>query len=390
MKKLSFYRPAIAGFLAMLTMSLHSTGLGFLVAPVSDALGVGRGSLTLYMSLMTLANAFSSPIMGKLAGKKGVRPLLVFSGIWACLAFWGFSFSRQLWMFYLISILAGPGMSGCLMLSANVLLQKSYDAKTSAGLLGIVMAGSGVGGVLVSMAFPALLEATNWQTGYRALGLCWLVLCALSLLIMGKETAPVVTDEPAAAVASKGKAAGGKRSPLLLLLIVEMVFLAAACAINQNLPSVLNGLKFDTAQQSVMMSVVTAVLAIGKIAQGVLYQKTGARVGGGITIAIFALGLVLLSTRETAMFALPFCAIGLGVYTTLMPIVTRRVVGAEQFAATWGILQAIASVSIAVAIPLWGLVFDTCGSYAPVLIAHAVLLAISLAANFLLTRPVKD
>ena len=178
--------------------------------------------------------------------------------------------------------------------------------------------------------------------------------------------------------------------PLLLLLIAEMVFLAAACAINQNLPSVLNGLKFDTAQQSVMMSVVTAVLAIGKIAQGVLYQKTGARVGGGITIAIFALGLVLLSTRETAMFALPFCAIGLGVYTTLMPIVTRRVVGAEQFAATWGILQAIASVSIAVAIPLWGLVFDICGSYAPVLIAHAVLLAISLAANFLLTRPVKD
>ena len=47
-------------------------------------------------------------------------------------------------------------------------------------------------------------------------------------------------------------------------------------------------------------------------------------------------------------------------------------------------------MSIAVAIPLWGLVFDICGSYAPVLIAHAVLLAISLAANFLLTRPVKD
>lgn len=384
MKKLSFYRPAIAGFLAMVAMSLHSTGLGFFVTPVSEALGVGRGSLTLYMSLMTLANAFSSPFMGKLAGKKGVRPLLIFSGVWACLALWAFSFSQQLWMFYAIAVLAGPGMSGCVMLCANVLVQKSYDAETSAGLLGLVMAGSGAGGVLVSMILPGLLENVGWQMGYRILGCCWLSLCAAAVLVMGKEAPPVVVRMPA------DKAAAPKtnpmRSPAVLLLMAEMVFLAAACAINQNLPSVLNGLQFDTAQQSVMMSVVTAVLALGKIAQGTLYQKVGPRIGGSVTVVIFALGLLLLTSAGTANLALPLVAIGLGVYTTLMPVVTRRVVGTEQFAGVWGTLQAIASISIAVALPLWGMVYDACGSYAPVLIVHAALLAVSFAANLALTR----
>ena len=387
MKKFSFYRPAIAGFLAMVAMSLHSTGLGFLVTPVSEALGVGRGSLTLYMSLLTLSNAFSSPFMGKLAGTKGVRPLLLFSGVWACAALWGFSFSHQLWMFYAIAVLAGPGMSGCVMLCANVLLQKSYDARTSAGLLGIVMAGSGVGGVLVSMVLPRFLEATSWQTGFRALGVCWLALCLLSIVIMGKEAAPVVIKMP------EDKSAAAKANPakglLFYLLLAEMIFLAAACAINQNLPSVLNGLQFTTAEQSMMMSIVTAVLAAGKIGQGLLYQNAGARIGGSVTIAIYAIGLLLLTTRGTAMASLPFCAIGLGVYTTLMPIVTRKVVGTEQFASVWGILQSAASISMAIAMPLWGMVFDACGSYAPVLIVHAALLGISFAANWLLTRPVK-
>lgn len=384
MKKLSFYRPAIAGFLAMVAMSLHSTGLGFFVTPVSEALGVGRGSLTLYMSLMTLANAFSSPFMGKLAGKKGVRPLLIFSGVWACLALWAFSFSQQLWMFYAIAVLAGPGMSGCVMLCANVLVQKSYDAETSAGLLGLVMAGSGAGGVLVSMILPGLLENVGWQMGYRILGCCWLALCAAAVLVMGKEAPPVVVRMPADTAAAPKT--NPMRSPAVLLLMAEMVFLAAACAINQNLPSVLNGLQFDTAQQSVMMSVVTAVLALGKIAQGTLYQKVGPRIGGSVTVVIFALGLLLLTSAGTANLALPLVAIGLGVYTTLMPVVTRRVVGTEQFAGVWGTLQAIASISIAVALPLWGMVYDACGSYAPVLIVHAALLAVSFAANLALTR----
>lgn len=50
-------RPALSAFLLMLVMSLMSTGLSFFVAPVCADLGFGRGSFTLYYSLIVAAGA---------------------------------------------------------------------------------------------------------------------------------------------------------------------------------------------------------------------------------------------------------------------------------------------------------------------------------------------
>lgn len=385
MKKLSYYRPAIAAFLAMMTMSLQSTGLSFFITPVSEALGVGRGSFTLYISLMTLANAFAAPFLGRFAGKKGVRPILIFSSVWATAGMWLFSFSTQLWMFYVIAIAVGAGMSGCVMLCANVILQKSYDARASAGLMGIVMAGSGVGGIILSQIVPRLLETLGWRMCYRILGTCWLVMCVLAVVIMGKEAPPLTTKKPVTG-APDAKSTGLMKDPRLYLLILEMVCLAAACAINQNLPSVLGSMGLDTAQVSTMMSLLTFALALGKILQGKLYQSAGNRVGGSITIALFAVGMLMLPQQALLYPAVICSAIGLGVYTTLMPLVTRATVGNENFAAVWGILQASASISLAIATPLWGTVYDLRGSYALVLAANAVLLAVGFGANWVLTR----
>lgn len=48
-------RPAFSAFLLMLTISLISTSLSFFVAPVCADLGFGRGSFTLYYSLIVAA-----------------------------------------------------------------------------------------------------------------------------------------------------------------------------------------------------------------------------------------------------------------------------------------------------------------------------------------------
>ena len=53
MEKLREYRPALAAFLLMMAMALTTTALSFFVGPVCEALGFGRGSFTVYYSLMT-------------------------------------------------------------------------------------------------------------------------------------------------------------------------------------------------------------------------------------------------------------------------------------------------------------------------------------------------
>ena len=55
------YRFAAAAFLLMMAMALTTTALSFFVAPVCAELGVGRGSFTVYYSLMTASGAMPHP-----------------------------------------------------------------------------------------------------------------------------------------------------------------------------------------------------------------------------------------------------------------------------------------------------------------------------------------
>ena len=61
--KMNQIRPALSAFLLMVTMSLLSTALSFFVSPVCADLGFGRGSFTLYYSLMVAAGAVSASFL---------------------------------------------------------------------------------------------------------------------------------------------------------------------------------------------------------------------------------------------------------------------------------------------------------------------------------------
>ena len=87
------FRPAASAFLLILTMSLISTGLSFFVVPVCAELGFGRGSFTLYYSLMVAAGAVSASFLGTYMNNRGV---VLVSGIWCGLGLLGLSFSSQL------------------------------------------------------------------------------------------------------------------------------------------------------------------------------------------------------------------------------------------------------------------------------------------------------
>ena len=124
MEKLREYRPALAAFLLMMAMSLTTTALSFFVGPVCNALGFGRGSFTVYYSLMTATGAFSIPILGQIINKRGVRGILAVSAFWVAAGLWAFSLSGALWVFYAAG--AGLGLFGtsCVSLCANVIVQQ--------------------------------------------------------------------------------------------------------------------------------------------------------------------------------------------------------------------------------------------------------------------------
>ena len=375
------YRPAFAAFLLMMAMALTTTALSFFVEPVCDALGLGRGTFTVYYSLMTASGALAIPVLGQIIQKWGVRIVVAVSAFWVSLGFLAFSVSGRLWMFYAVGACMGIFGTACVSLCASVIVQQNYSVSRASGILGIVMAGSGAGGMVVSLSLPGLLGALGWRWGYRVLAICWLVLGLSALALLGKGTRKAAAQQ---VTSGDGMTrAQALRSPRLYRLIVVSFLLSAACGIQQQLPAVLSGYGFPSTGVAVMMSFFTAALALGKIAQGFFYGKIGAVRGGLIVTGIFAASFLMLLLPAMALQGLAALAIGMGTATTLMPILTRLSFGNREYAAIWGILSAASNAGALVATPLFGLAYDLSGSYAgalsaavPALAGAAVLMAL--------------
>lgn len=372
-EKISAYRPAAAAFLIMMAMALTSSSLSFFLEPICASLNIGRGSFSLMFSLMSISGALLNPFIGQYAGKHGVRNILLAAGVWTAGGMFLLAMATKLWMLYAVGFAMGALSSTCMVLCANVIVQQSYFGSQASGILGGVMAGSGVGGMIFSIVIPNCMTLFGWQTAMRIMGVCWLVMLWTAAMLLGKQKMQSF---------GKGNGAVGLgmtreealKSPKLYLMMAVILIICACCGVQQQLPSMLSSYGLESGKVSLMISVMTAFLAIGKVAQGVLYGKVGIRIGGVAVMVVFALGLLAMLTPVLAWPGLIFLAVGMGVYSTLLPQVTRRIFGSREYASIWALIATAGSVGTFVANPLWGAIYDATGSYAIGLAGCAVLL----------------
>ena len=365
-------RPAFSAFLLMLAMSLMSTGISFFVAPVCEDLGFGRGSFTLYYSLILAAGAVSASFLGTWMNKHGARGVVILSALWCCAGFFGFSFSHSLWMFWLLGAAMGLFGSTCLYLAANVIVQQSYSSQGVSAVLGLVMAGSGIGGVIWSNLVPAVIEGFGWRMGYRMLGLLWLVLPLIAALLLGKQEMTGAFGNGRIITGGMSKKDALKSLKFYLATAVMCILSCASC-VSQQLPAMLESLGHSDI--NALISVMTAFVAVGTIAEGLICSKLGIQRTMLLILVLYACGFLLLAANRGVYLALICLAFGSGSIGTLMPIVVRTIFGGREYAAIWSIVISCSSIASFLATPLWGMVYDMFGTYFPALLVTPALLA---------------
>ena len=371
-------RPAAAACLLMLTMSLLSTGLSFFVAPVCEELGFGRGMFTLYYSLMVATGAVSISMLGAYMNQHGVRNIALISAVWCAVCLWGFSVSHSLWMFYVAGAVMGFFGTSCVYLCANLIVQQSYSSEGASTILGVVMAGSGIGGVLWSNITPWILEAFGWRNSYRILAVVWAALILVSVVILGKEQQGESIGNPKAISGGASKKEA-MRSVKFYLAVVVMCVLTICSCISQQLPSLLEGMGYSAGQVGLMLSVMTGSSAVGMVMEGMLCSRFGVkRILTGF-VAGYAVGYLMLCNANLTYPALVLMACGSGTISTLMPVLVRQIFGGRDYAAIWSVVITCSSVASFLSTPVWGMVYDMFGTYLPALLAMPVLLVISLA-----------
>ena len=383
-EKLSGYRPAIAAFLVMMAMAITSSCISFFLAPLCDHLQVGRGQVSLMFSLMTLTGSLTNPLLGKYAGKHGVRNILLVSGVWTGLGLGLLSFVNSLWLLYAVAFFLGAFATSCVALCGNVIVQQAYMGPQASSILGVVMAGSGVGGMIFSLVIPGIITSQGWQFAMIILAVLWFALLWAAAFTLG-NVKPMQAGSNGLVGLGMTQAEALK-SPKLYLQMVVIIVVTACCGIQQQIPSLLAYYGFETSRVSVMVSMLTAFLAVGKVAQGILYGKLGVKKGGYIMMTVFAAGFLALTSKALIYPGLILLAFGLGVYTTLLPQVARSTFGSREYASIWSLIATAGSVGSVIATPVWGLVYDVTGSYTLGLIVAPILLGLALVALVLNNR----
>ncbi len=378
-EKLRYYRPAMAAFLVIVAMALTSSTMSFFLEPICKSLQISRGSYSLIFSLMNVSGALMSPVLGQYAGKKGVRGILFVTGLWTGICMILLSFVTELWMLYAVALCLGMFGGSCVCLCGTFMVQQAYLGPEAAGILGAVMAGSGVGGIFFSVFIPEIIEAFGWRMGMRAVGISWMTLVWLGMLLLGRQTMVLPGNSSAAGLGMTR--AEALKSPTLYLQMLVIVIINGCCGIQQQLPSLLGGNGFSGGQVQIMVSATTAFLALGKFGQGLFYGKTGVKTGGFVTIALFAAGNLLMMSKILVWPALILLAVGMGICTTLLPQVARDVFGTREYASIWALISTVGCVGTIVGYPLWGVVYDLTGDYTWALTGAAVLLAGTLWAH---------
>lgn len=373
-EKIQAYRPAAAAFLTMMAMALTSSTISFFMDPICSALEINRGSFSLFFSLMSITGALMNPFLGQYVGKHGVRSVLLLGGVWTGGCLFLMSMVQNVWMLYAVALVMGVMSSTCVALCANVIVQQAYFGPQASGILGGVMAGSGVGGMIFSIVIPRCMDLLGWQGAMKIMGLSWLALLWLAALLLGKQKMQTMGTGNGAVGLGMTRAEALK-SPKLYLMMAVIIVICACCGVQQQLPSMLSAFGLESGTVSLMISVMTAFLAIGKVSQGILYGKVGVKIGGVAMMAVFALGMLAMLLPGLAWVGLLLLAFGLGVYTTLLPQITRRIFGSREYASIWSLIATAGSVGTFLANPLWGTIYDTTGSYALGLVGCAVLLA---------------
>lgn len=374
MKRISRLRPAVCAFVLMAGMSTTTSAISFLNEPVAQELGVGMGSFTLYYSMMVITGALSAPVVGQWLGKMGAGRLIVISALWGLVCMGLFSFSRALWLFYLTGLAMGMLGSTALNLTANVILQTYYTTAEAAAMIGVVMAGSGLGSIVYSALMPPLLGSFGWRWGYRILGLAWAGLLLLAFLILGKAV-PVSQEKGERAALDGMTRREALRSPILYLLLATVLILDLGFGFVQHFPVLLTQQGNTPSQAGRLIGVYSAVLTVGKILQGMLYSKFGVKKGSIPLYILYILGFLLLMHPPLGYPAFFCLGMGIGTLTTLVPVLAKTLFGQREYGEIYGIVSMAMAIGTFVATPCWGWLYDRTGSYQGGFPVMAVLLA---------------
>lgn len=362
------------------------------LAPVSQELDIGIGTLSIYFSIMSVVTILWLPYAGKLMDRVPIRMLALGAAALQALSFAAFGWLNHAFGWYLLSIPQAMGTTVLVSLLGPILIHRWFPHHTGL-VLGIQMAFVWLFAAVLQPVTSRLIETKGWRSAYVLIGLLtFFVVVTAALLLLrdrpaGEGPAGMGTAEVAHTEVNGDNIqipeAVAIRSASFVLLLIFMIAMTGAAVFTQHIPAYGGLMGYSLRQVGSAMSSASVGSAIGSIAIGLICDRIGGlkTCYGIICLWLLAvLGFLLSGTGFSLFVASAFLhGIASSSIAVIAPILTLIFYGTMDYEKIYAKVSMGAPLASILLVPAYGFIYDATGSYFAVL----VLLMILLCAAFL-------
>lgn len=360
--------------IALGVSSLYFYSLGIFIKPMAAEFGWSRGSASLGALIGTAGAAAMAIPMGRIVDRIGSVRVAIASLAMLAVGFvslgWG---TIDLKSFLLISALLSLTTAGSSPLSFTRLVVASFDCHRGLAL-GTVLAGTGVGAVLVPRLLTPFVAEYGWRAGYFGLGV--IVAASLAPLAWLLTRSNVSKIQASQAIPLRELVA----NPIARLLGC-MFFLAAVAILGTVVQFVpmLTDWGMTPARAGATASLIGIVAIGGRLITGALLDRCPPnRVTMGL-LSTAALGLGVMGVGGVARAVCGAAVLGLsvGAEANLIAFLVGRYFERAVYSQIYGAIYAAFLVGGSIGPVLSGYLQDLSGDYRLSLLVMAGLLALS-------------
>ena len=363
------------GVLVIIGIQFYCFGVFF--KHLTAEFGWDRGALSVGYSLMVLVAGPFGMVAGGLSDKYGPRLLVTIGGLFTGVGFLLTALITSLWQLYLIwGILIGIGSVLCL-LPVMAIVPRWFTKKRGI-VMGLVMAGMGIGGVISPLLTQWLISAYDWRYAFVVLGLITIIIIIpiaqfmrhspqrIGLKPYGADEIIEDKQSPSSAVGGLSLSHAVRTSRFWLWGLIQSGLFFCIGTIGVHIIPHATDIGIPEIMAASILSISAGVGIFGRLFIGFVSDRVGSRLTLSACLSLATLGLIwLLFAQEVWMFYLYAVIQGLSFASvvTLLPVLTAELFGVKSLGVTMGALIFVGIIGEAIGPTLTGFIFDITGSY---------------------------
>lgn len=376
------------GFLVYALVYSAISSAGVFTLPITEEFGFSRSAYSVRSLFASAGTIIGSFTVGRFIAKHNIKRTMIGSCMILIICVIGCTFCTQMWQFYAVSLLTGFGFAGATMIPVPVLINAWFGPKKKGLAMSIALAGSGIGGMFMTMVLNWFCQNYGWRAAYYANAVIFFVVVPfIAVLVIrspkeiGLERIGEVLVDGAVSEKAGIPFSVGRKSMAYWLVAGSFFLLAFVNAgiLNHQIPY-FNDAGFTASKAASLGALALGALTLGKVLLGAMCDRIGIKRGvfvGNIMLMLSMLLIYMSADIHSMGYAyVVFYAIGGSVATVAAPLVVSAIFGDKEFSRYIGNINVATGIGNPIGAIFCGALFDATGGYGAAWIAMAAVSAV--------------